>query len=85
MANFALSQRNDFANIRLFRVKWASHSRQLRFDRSTYEVLIVLLGNSRNLYFSNVTISKSSTNTATLVTLISKMDIENMDQRYPIA
>ena len=31
MENFALSQWMDFAYIRLFRAKWASHIRQLRF------------------------------------------------------
>ena len=44
MANFAFNQRMDRATVGDFRIRWASQIRQSRLDLSTYEVLILRLG-----------------------------------------
>jgi len=41
MANLALSHRIERATVGAFRVKWASHNRQSKLERSIYAVLIV--------------------------------------------
>jgi hypothetical protein len=48
MANLALSPRIERATVGALRVRWASHSRQSRLDRSIYAVLIVWLGDLSN-------------------------------------